>query len=451
MSKKNGLESSTSRGKSEASETTPLVAKVGDNGEDPELNKNGGGGLSVKQTALLVVGEIAGGGVLALPRALVKTGWLGVPLLLLICLMAAFSGKRLGDCWSLIEARDPQMRTRKRNPYAIIAEQALGKTWSAAVSVALVVTQFGVAVVYLLLAAQIIQQLFLALVPTMTLCLWYLIVTGAMTPLLLFGTPKDFSFLGTIAFFATVIACVLYFIQMMNDIRPFVFRWGIHGFKDFFLAVGIMMFAFNGASTFPTIQNDMADKTKFNKSLQYSFAAIMAIYLPISIAGYAVYGESVGPNFITSLTATPLTLVANVLMAIQLVSAFIISINPVCQEMEEMYNIPRDSIGHRILVRVSIMAGIMFIGESIPRFYTVLALVGATSIGLLTFILPCYCFLKLDNQPPAEGQVQSETPGWSKLLCWQVVIVGAVGAIIATYAAISAIFSTSQATPCYLK
>jgi hypothetical protein len=57
------------------------------------------------------------------------SGWVGVPLIILMCAVAAFSGKRLGDCWSIIENRDPQMRTRKRNPYAIIADQAMGKTW----------------------------------------------------------------------------------------------------------------------------------------------------------------------------------------------------------------------------------------------------------------------------------------------------------------------------------
>jgi solute carrier family 32 (vesicular inhibitory amino acid transporter) len=74
-----------------------------------------------------------------------------------------------------------------------------------------------------------------------------------------------------VAFGATAAACILYFIQMMNDIRPFVFRWGVHGFQDFFLAFGTIMFAFGGASTFPTIQNDMTDKNKFSHSLQYSF------------------------------------------------------------------------------------------------------------------------------------------------------------------------------------
>lgn len=32
------------------------------------------GGLSTKQTALLIAGEMAGSGVLALPRAIVRTG-----------------------------------------------------------------------------------------------------------------------------------------------------------------------------------------------------------------------------------------------------------------------------------------------------------------------------------------------------------------------------------------
>ncbi|XP_049885850.1 uncharacterized protein LOC126380464 [Pectinophora gossypiella] len=447
---KNGSEAKPTSSK-QATETTPLVSKDGgDNGDDPSA-KIEGGGLSVKQTALLVAGEMAGSGVLALPRVLVKTGWFGVPLIILMCAIAAFSGKRLGDCWSIIEARDPEMRSRKRNPYAIIADQALGKTWSVIVSMAIIVTLFGASVVYLLLASQIIEQVFRLLLPNVTFCAWYLIVTGAMTPLLLFKSPKDFSFIGLIAFGSTVAACILYFIQMMNDIRPLVFRYGIHGFQDFFLAFGTIMFAFGGASTFPTIQNDMDDRTKFSKSIMFSFFAILALYLPIAVGGYAVYGEAVAPNVAVSLSATPLTLVGNILMAVHLVSAFIIIINPVCQEMEELYDVPRDSLGWRMGVRISIMLGILFIGESIPRFYTILALVGGTSVALLTFILPSFCYINLINQPPREGQAAIETPGWIKMLCWEVIGLGVLGGIAATFSAVSAIFSTSQATPCYLR
>lgn len=443
---KSGLE--TRAAGSKATETTPLVAKSELEGGDGNSDK--GGGLSTTQTAFLIAGEMAGSGVLALPRALVKTGWVGVPIIIVMCLVAAFSGKRLGDCWTIIEDRDPNMRSRKRNPYAIIAEQTLGKTWSVIVSMAIIVTLFGASVVYLLLAAQIIEQVFLAIIPSLTICTWYLIVVGAMTPLMFFGTPRDMTFTGIIAFGSTVIACVLYFIEMMNEIHPFVFRWGIHGFQDFFLAFGTIMFAFGGASTFPTIQNDMSDKSKFSKSLHYSFAAILLLYLPIAIGGYAVYGESVASNVAASLMATPLTLVANVLMAIHLVFAFIILINPVCQEMEELYSVPQDSIGWRMAVRLSIMAGILFIGESVPRFYTILALVGGSSVALLTYILPSYCYLSLISQAPRPGQAAVQTPGWMKMVCYEVIALGVLGGIASTYSAISAIFSTAQATPCYL-
>lgn len=68
---------------------------------------------------------------------------------------------------------------------------------------------------------------------------------------------------------------------------------------------------------------------------------MLILYLLIAIGGYAVYGERVLPNVALSMSATPLTLAANVLMAIHLLSAFIIIINPVCQEVEELYNVPR--------------------------------------------------------------------------------------------------------------
>lgn len=69
--------------------------------------------------------------------------------------------------------------------------------------------------------------------------------------------------------------------------------------------------------------------------------AVLILYLMVAVGGYAVYGERVLPNVALSMAATPLTLAANVLMAIHLLSAFIIIINPVCQEIEELYSVPR--------------------------------------------------------------------------------------------------------------
>lgn len=61
----------------------------------------------------------------------------------------------------------------------------------------------------------------------------------------------------------------------------------------------------------------------------------------MAIGAYSVYGDHVLPNVALVMETTPLSLAANVLMAIHLLSAFIIIINPVFQEMEELYNVPR--------------------------------------------------------------------------------------------------------------
>lgn len=66
----------------------------------------------------------------------------------------------------------------------------------------------------------------------------------------------------------------------------------------------------------------------------------MALYFPVAVGGYFVYGEAVDPNIILSLGHSSLVSVANVLMAIHLVLAFLIVINPVCQELEEIFQVP---------------------------------------------------------------------------------------------------------------
>jgi vesicular inhibitory amino acid transporter len=93
---------------------------------------------------------------------------------------------------------------------------------------------------------------------------------------------------GVGALATTAFACVLIIIQMffdgLNDIEPVPHR--PHDFMEFFLAFGIILFAFGGASTFPTIQNDMNDKSKFSKSVSIGFLGKISLnycYIDLNI------------------------------------------------------------------------------------------------------------------------------------------------------------------------
>lgn len=67
---------------------------------------------------------------------------------------------------------------------------------------------------------------------------------------------------------------------------------------------------------------------------------ILILYLPVSAAGYYVYGEDVQTNVAMSLSKSYLVIFANILMAMHLILAFLIVINPVCQELEEIFGVP---------------------------------------------------------------------------------------------------------------
>ena len=58
-------------------------------------------------------------------------------------------------------------------------------------------------------------------------------------------------------------------------------------------AFGSIMFAFAGASTFPTIQADMADRSKFNISAIIAMAILFLIYFPMAVGCYYSLGTEV--------------------------------------------------------------------------------------------------------------------------------------------------------------
>lgn len=51
----------------------------------------------------------------------------------------------------------------------------------------------------------------------------------------------------------------------------------IPSFSSIFLGLGTILFSFGGAATFPTIQNDMADRSRFPNSVVIAFIGMLSI------------------------------------------------------------------------------------------------------------------------------------------------------------------------------
>lgn len=410
-------------------------------------------GLTVFSTFVFIVGEMAGSGILALPKAVVNCGWIGVILLPIICFNAGYSGVKLGNCWEIVEDLFPKYKGQNRNPYPTIAGVAVGRWGSELVSHCIKITLFGAGTVNLLLAAQMFQQIFEIFLPSISSCLYFLLICfGCSFPMWL-GSPKHFSFVGFAAVITTALSCTFFFIQMLVDsenIGDYIVEHKQHGFQDFFLGFGALMFAFGGASTFPTIQNDMLDKSKFGISVVLAFSVVLLFYFPISVGGYLIYGEYVSDNIAISLGKSGLVTFGNILMAVHLIFAFLIVINPVCQDLEETFNISKDFGLGRCLVRSFLMLGILAVGETIPKFGKILSLVGGSTITLLTFVFPPYFYMKLCDRKIADSAYKyREITLHERIYLWELIVIGIIGGACSTYSAIKSIVGDSLIVPCY--
>lgn len=151
-------------------------------------------GMGWLVTCLFIVGETAGGGLIALPPALVATGLGGGVLVILGgALACAYTGALLAENWTVLQRRWPEYRAHCRKPYPAMGLRALGPGFQTLVSCCLNATQFGTAVVFLLLAAKNLESFLHAYGGVhLGFCYLVLLVAACMLPLTLLKSPKDF-------------------------------------------------------------------------------------------------------------------------------------------------------------------------------------------------------------------------------------------------------------------
>ena len=74
------------------------------------------------------------------------------------------------------------------------------------------------------------------------------------------------------------------------------------------------------------------------------FSVLLAIYLPVAVTGYFVYGVDTRANILQSLPVGDLRTSIEALVTVHLVCAFIIILSPVSQDLEQTLEIPHGTI-----------------------------------------------------------------------------------------------------------
>ncbi|KAL3096652.1 hypothetical protein niasHS_004381 [Heterodera schachtii] len=433
-------------------------------------------GLGWVTAALFIVADIAGGGVVAIPVALLNSGlFMGSIAMFSICLTFFYTAHLIGKNWVTMCTKWPEVygKVHCRKPYPEMAYRAMGQHAKSFTSAILNIMNFGISTVYLLLAARILSELLSSMFPNVvqhqiSLCSMMPILALLLLPVTFLKSPQDFWLAVVTAMVTTTLSVLLIVFGTFLD-QPECAPYAHHppfNSGSFFLSIGIFFFSFGGHSVFPTIQHDMRRPKKFTRSSFLAFAIVASMYVPISFFGYYVYGDSLHDSIISSIQTPPIQQFANLFIALHCILTLTVVINPLNQEIEHLLDIPHQFGWQRIVVRTFVMFSIVFVGLTVPSFGPILNLIGGTTVALTSAILPCLFDLYLhssDNKKGVQklgGDQQNnatnfkriiETTPFPKLaLNLSVIVLAIVCGFAATYSAFVELSTSRFSGPCYL-
>jgi len=425
-------------------------------------------GLGLVIASVFLAGEMAGGGVLALAKAMVFTGPAGLAFIIFFAVNTAFVGTRLGLCWVMMEERYPEMRDQVRDPYPTIAQKATGAIGRHLATICITITLYGDGCVYIVAMATYLKNIFMELEVEVSLCYWMLIVAVVMAPICWLGTPNDFWPVAVGALITTVVASVLVMVRESLDAHDesscyyivnsetgepeFDHDWPAPTVEGFFQAFSTVMFAYSGASTFPTIQADMKDRRKFPLAAMAAMSILLCIYFSMAAVGYYQLGDFAAANIVESVCNGGFKIAIEVILLLHFVAAFPIMTNPPNQFFEEALGIPKTFNWKRCAFRTSVVFFLLFIAECLPNFGSLLDLIGGSTVTLLTFVFPPFFYMRLVDSSQENKEWKNRSI--SKLergYCWFVIIFGVVGGSCATYNAVKNIVENNFTLPCFLE
>uniref|UniRef100_A0AAF5DPH9 Aa_trans domain-containing protein n=1 Tax=Strongyloides stercoralis TaxID=6248 RepID=A0AAF5DPH9_STRER len=429
-------------------------------------------GLHWITTSLFIVADLAGGGIVAMPLAMVKSGLVaGLIIMTILFLTFSYTAHMLGHNWIRMCQNWPEYNKHCRKPYPEMALRSMGEKSRTFTSFVVNAMLFGISIVYLLLASKIISDIVFSLIGiNVGSCVMLLIVASIMLPVTFLKSPQDFWWAIVVAMFTTLFAVILIFSGIISDYKYCTSKANYPQFniKNLFLSLGTFMFSFGGHAVFPTIQHDMKKPNKFTRSSIVAFILVLIMYVPVTVLGYIVYGDSVQDSIISSLQIPVLQNIANAFIAVHCILTLTIVINPLNQEVEHFLNIPHHFGWQRISVRTFVMGIIVFTAETVPNFGPILNLIGGTCVTLTSALMPSFFYLFMEtrlkmikdniNEKKDENDIYPtlidvyKNTNTSKLIInLLIIILSLICGIATTISAVKEMGDNQFSTPCYLK
>ena len=409
---------------------------VGSTDAEAGADAHVGGKAGVLGTSANVVVQIMGLGITTLSFMLRQGGWACLALMVACALAANYTGKILIAC--CYDAHG----ARIRDTYGDIGEAAFGPTGRFLTRLFENVTFFGVCALFLILAGE-----FLSALPVgVDKRVWTLAAAALVAvPVLVLPDIAEMrwvSFVGVGAVIVVAIA-VLGLAGFGDPGTPTPHTDAVLPF-GFLTAFSSMTLAFGCHAGLPAVEKSMRAPPRFNAMFNIAFAAVLALYLPVAIVGYAKYGASVHSPILLSLpSGSWLQVLAKAMLCAHVMLAYPILMMLFVRGVENALHVApsgadplspasapgvpapssaptrRGYIVKRTVIRAVAIALNVAVAIFAPYFSDMMGLIGALGSVMTTFVLPTVFYVVLRTTGPDGGHAKRVLP----------VAVGLIGAV----------------------
>ncbi|XP_018357884.1 PREDICTED: proton-coupled amino acid transporter 4 [Trachymyrmex cornetzi] len=355
--------------------------------------KNGNSGLSLFFATLCVIDIFGVFPIIALPRSIVQCGLYGIPLVLVVFGLQIYTAILLGRSWIIATALDPQISQKNRYPLAAVTELTMGQHARFIVTLFLDLTVFGCGIPNLLVASQNLHLFGLKVSGQrfdLSFCYWLLIVGLLLCPLMWLGSPRDMKLVAMCSSIIVTLTAILIWWSIVTDDRAFNVTpittsptW-----DKFISGYGMLAFQFDVHPTLMTVQVDMCRPRDIDKAIFFSFIASGSLFIVTVCLAAWKYGGNITANILEAVPSGSVANIAILLAALQLCFSSVIGYSALFQHLEDQWSIHRTFGWKRCAMRSAVVFLSVVVGESVPRFDIVMALIGGSLTGSLVFVLP---------------------------------------------------------------
>ncbi|KAE9204935.1 hypothetical protein PF004_g17703 [Phytophthora fragariae] len=341
-----------------------------------------------------------GSGVLGLPYAFRKCGVLmGFVTLVGVATVSTYAMMLVVQCKYKLKQQGKHV-----TKYGEIGFFAMGQIGSTLVNSALVISQTGFCIAYLIFISTNAHK-FLDVSKQ-------LVVSVCVPPLIGFSLLKHMKELAYVALLADFM-CILGLLVVLNidlgymeqdhdDIEAI----GVVSAVPFFF--GVASYCFEGVGMVLPLENSMQNKRNFTPILVCTVVIITALYATFGVCGYLAFGNDTDAVITLNFEGGGgLVTLVKVFLCLGLFFTYPVMLFPVFEVLQPMVSCGNKLEDSRVTERkgVALRAGVVLftavIAAAIPDFGRFISFIGSTCCSLLAFILPAYFHLRLFRDEPA--------------------------------------------------